>query len=173
MPTTYEPIATTTISGTSTSTVTFSTISGTYTDLIIIGNLGSETTNAFPYIQFNGDTSTNYSYTEILGTGSATSNVRSNSNTQLFNNDVSVKQGAVNSNVIYHIMNYANTTTFKTALNRQNSVDTADYIGTLAAVGVWRSTSAITSIAIKLTRSGTGYNFSNGSTFTLYGIKAA
>jgi len=63
---TYEPIATTTVSGSSTSTVTFSSISGTYTDLVIIGNLGSQTTNAFPYLQFNGDTGSNYSASMYL-----------------------------------------------------------------------------------------------------------
>jgi len=86
---TYEPIATTTVSNSSTSTVTFSSISGTYTDLIIIGNLGSETTNAFPYLQFNGDTGSNYSYTQLYGNGNGSSaaTARSSNNTKLFNND--------------------------------------------------------------------------------------
>jgi hypothetical protein len=170
---TYEPIATTTVSGSSTSTVTFSSISGTYTDLIIIGNLGSETTNAFPYLQFNGDTGSNYSYTQVYGTGSSAALARSSNNTQLFNNDVSVKQGAINSNVIYQIMNYSNTTTYKTSIARQSTVDAADYNGALAAAGLWRNTAAITSVSIKLTRGGTAYNFTSGSTFTLYGIAAA
>jgi hypothetical protein len=75
--------------------------------------------------------------------------------------------------VIYQIMNYSNTTTYKTSLTRQNTVDAADYNGTLTAVGLWRSTSAITSVAIQLTRGGSAYNFTSGSIFTLYGIKAA
>ena len=170
---TYEPIATTTVSGSSTSTITFSSISATYTDLIIIGNLGSETTNAFSYLQFNGDTGSNYSYTQLYGNGSSAASTRVSNNTQLFNNDVSVKQGAINSNVIYHIMNYSNATTYKTSLTRQNTVDAADYNGALAAVGLWRNTAAITSVSIKLVRGGTDYNFTTGSTFTLYGIKAA
>ena len=170
---TYEPIATNTVSGSSTSTVTFSSISGTYTDLIIVGNLGSQTTNAFPYLQFNGDTGSNYSYTQFYGNGSSTLSGRSSNNTILFNNDVSVKQGAINSNVIYQIMNYSNTTTYKTSIARQNTVDAADYNGTLIAAGLWRNTAAITSVAIQLTRGGNAYNFTSGSTFTLYGIAAA
>jgi len=170
---TYTPIATTTVSGTSTSTVTFSSIAGTYTDLVIIGNLGSETTNAFPYLQFNGDTGTNYSITQLYGNGTSVVSSRVSSSAQLFNSDISVKQGAINSNVLYQIMNYANTTTYKTSLARQNTVDAADYNGSLAAVGLWRNTAAITSVSIKLTRGGTAYNFSTGSTFTLYGIAAA
>jgi hypothetical protein len=170
---TYVALDKVTVSGTSTATITFSSIPSTYTDLVIVGNLGSETTNAFPYLQFNGDTGSNYSYTELYGNGTNAYSVRVSNHTQLFNNDVSVKQGSVNSNVIYQIMNYSNTTTYKTSLTRQNTVDAADYNGALAAVGLWRNTAAITSVSIKLTRGGTGYNFSSGSTFSLYGIKAA
>jgi len=170
---TYTPIATTTVAGTSTSTITFSTIAGTYTDLILVGNLGSETTNAFPFLRFNSDTGSNYSYTFVYGDGSGVASSRVSNNTQLFNDDVSVKQGAVNSNVIYQIMNYSNTTTFKTSLQRKNTVDAADFNGAIASVGLWRNTAAITSISIQLIRAGTPYNFSSGSTFTLYGIAAA
>lgn len=169
---TYVALDKVTVSGTSIATVTFSSIPSTYTDLIIVGNLGSEGTNAFPYLQFNGDTGSNYSYTQLYGTGTSTGTGRTSNSTQLFNNDVSVKQGAVNSNVVYQIMNYSNSTTHKTSLVRQSTLDAADYNGSLAAVGTWRNTAAITSVAIKLTRGGTGYNFSNGSTFSLYGIKA-
>ena len=169
---TYVALDETTVFGTSTATITFASIPATYTDLVIVGNLGSETTNAFAYLQFNGDTASNYSNTELLGSGSAASSSRGSSLTQLFNSNVSVKQGAVNSTVIYQIMNYSNTTTYKTALARQGSNDAADYNGTNAQVGLWRNTAAITSVAIKLTRGGTGYNFSNGSTFSLYGIAA-
>ena len=170
---TYEPISNVTLT-TGTPTVTFSTIPGTYTDLILVCNIGSDTSNAFPYLQFNSDTTSNYSYTELYGNGSNAYSVRSSNTTQLFNNDVSMKQGAVNSNAIYQIINYANTTTYKIALVRQNTLDAADYNGTLAASGVWRKTpEAITRIDVKATRSGSGYNFTTGSTFVLYGIKAA
>jgi hypothetical protein len=63
-------------------------------------------------------------------------------------------------------MNYANTTTYKTAISRgSESVN-----GVMAIVVLWRKTpEAITSILLKPS---TG-NFDIGSTFTLYGIKAA
>ncbi len=168
---TYTPIATTTL-GSAQATITFNSFSG-YTDLILVCNVGTDSTNAFPFIQFNGDTGTNYSYTQLYGTGSTASSVRLSNSSQLFNNDVSVKQTSINSNIIYQIMNYSNSTTFKTALVRQNTVDAADYNGSLAAVGLWRNTAAITSIAIKATRAGSAQNFSIGSTFTLYGIASA
>jgi hypothetical protein len=60
-------------------------------------------------------------------------------------------------------MNYSNSTTYKTILGRSNAATS----GTSAAVGLWRSTSAINSIEI-----GT-VSFTAGSTFSLYGIAAA
>jgi hypothetical protein len=64
-----------------------------------------------------------------------------------------------------NIMNYANTTTYKTAISRLD--DAANYVGT--SVGLWRSTSAINSVTIL---AGTG-NIPSGAMFTLYGIAAA
>jgi hypothetical protein len=66
---------------------------------------------------------------------------------------------------IWQVMNYSNSTTYKTALAKGGG---ADY-GTEAYVGLWRNTSAITSITV-LSSSG---NMATGSTITLYGIKAA
>jgi hypothetical protein len=62
-------------------------------------------------------------------------------------------------------MNYANTTTYKSVLNR---MDDAEYaVG--ANAGMWRSTAAINSIKIN---AGSG-NLPAGLTATLYGIAAA
>jgi hypothetical protein len=70
-----------------------------------------------------------------------------------------------NSPGIYNIMNYSNTTTFKTMISRfSNSSVIAQ-----AEVSLYRSTSAITSIEIFTTPD----SFAVGSTLTLYGIKAA
>jgi hypothetical protein len=66
-------------------------------------------------------------------------------------------------------MNYSNATTYKTWLSRNNRASASNAPGTEALVGLWRSTSAITELVIGLT----GGNFDTGSTFTLYGIKAA
>ena len=66
---------------------------------------------------------------------------------------------------IVHIMNYVNATTYKTLIARSNNAGS----GVDGNVGTWRNTAAITSVTIFLD-SGT---FSVGTTFTLYGIKAA
>jgi hypothetical protein len=63
-------------------------------------------------------------------------------------------------------MSYANTTTNKTIITRSNNAGA----GVCAAVCMERKTGAITSITIDMVGTGT---YSIGSTFTLYGIKAA
>lgn len=162
---TYEPIQTTTLTSTQAS-VTFSSISSAYTDLVLIiqakATSGSQNTMG---LQFNSDTGTNYSRTSIQGNGtSATSTRGSNESMFYFAYDA----GADNTfagNYIIHINNYSNSTTYKTALARSNNANTA----TQARIGLWRSTSAINSIKIL----GDSLTYDVGSTFTLYGIKAA
>jgi len=157
MPITYEPIATTTL-GTSAASVTFSSIPGTYTDLILVVNGTSTATNGNE-MQFNGDTGNNYSFTLLYGNGSTATSSR-NSNISF------AYAGRTNTNQsvsITQIMNYANTTTYKTVLTRANS--NGDIV--MANVSTWRSTSAITSLVYA------GATFNSGTVFTLYGIKAA
>ena len=172
---TYEPIATTTL-GSATASVTFSSISGTYTDLVlVIFAATTHTSSTFTSLQFNGDTGTNYSATELYGTGtSALSGRDSNVARGWMGLDISISNTVGDSVTTAHIMNYSNTTTYKTFLSRSNRASSSlDYSGTNATVALWRNTAAITSIAVKNSRGGVEYNFSTGSTFTLYGIKAA
>ena len=162
MPSTYEPIATTTL-GSAASSVTFSSISGSYTDLILVF-AGTTASNAYPSLRFNGDTGTNYSNTNFRGNGTSAQSTRFNSANEMdiaYGSPLSTTQA----NFIIQIMNYSNTTTNKTVLARTNNADRE----TGAAVGLWRSTSAINSVTLK----SNSPNFDVGSTFTLYGIKAA
>jgi len=162
---TYTPIASTTTSG-SASSVTFSSISGAYTDLVVVINYDSVTAgNQSLNMRFNGDTATNYSYTILRGSGSAAQSARGSSDDRIYCGSSSTGVTNIASTAIIHIQNYSNTTTYKTALIRDNNPDY--YL--FANVGLWRSTSAITS----LTFYQSSYNFINGSTFALYGITAA
>jgi hypothetical protein len=156
---TYEPIATTTL-GTATSSVTFSSITGSYTDLVLVTN--SFGTGVFFSIRINGDTGTNYSRTRFNGNGTTATSARDSSASSIAINDLS---STVREIAILNFQNYSNSTTFKTVVFRQNLSSSS--VG--ATVGLWRSTSAITSIALN-TFSNT---FAVGSTFTLYGIAAA
>lgn len=160
MAATYEPIATTTLGSTS-ATVTFSSIPSTYTDLVLIISAGMGTGPGYAYLYFNNDTGANYSRTEVNGNGSSAASAR-------FSNQIpiSIDTGLGSSVNRINIMNYSNSTTYKTSLWRS---DVPAGI-TDAGVGLWRSTSAITRIDL------TGYStttFASGSVFTLYGITAA
>jgi hypothetical protein len=161
---TYEPIATTTLSSAAAS-VTFSTISGTYTDLrVSILALGSS--NDYPYIEINGDTGTNYSKTVLYGNGSSALSFRSTNNAKPDFVDATFTSGTF-MNITLDLMNYSNSTTNKTILAREGN----GFNGyTSAIVTLWRNTNAITQV--KFLNAGGG-NFASGSTFTLYGIKAA
>lgn len=164
MPTsTYEPIEAKTL-GSATSSVTFSTIPNTYTDLVLVANYTTTSANVDVRFQVNGDTGANYSYTYVLGNGSAAGSGRL-ANSAYIGGYFSVGTSTNGNISIYNLMNYANTTTFKTVLQRMSSAEKE----LTANVGLWRSTSAISSATIYTSSS----TFTAGSTFTLYGIKAA
>jgi len=167
MPATYEPISTQTL-GSAAATVTFSSISGTYTDLRLIYQTGMSSAGNEPYLRFNSDSSSLYSATILYGNGTSALSLRSSIATAIqMARDVGLPT-AIESVTTVDIMNYTNTTTFKTALIRTNK-GSATYLQAGAYVALYRSTSAITSIDLS-TSAG---NFVSGSTFTLYGIKAA
>lgn len=159
---TYEPIATYTIPSAQAS-YTFTSIPATYTDLILVINGGL---SAFDQLnlQFNSDTTTNYSWTYLRGDGTTTTSSRGNTATEIVIGNITTGTESVN---ITQIQNYANTTTYKTLLNRSNYASGR----VQASVGLWRATpAAITSIKIYTNGANT---FNTGTTFTLYGIKAA
>ena len=163
MPATYEPIATTTSTGTT--TITMSSIPSTYTDLVLII---SGQINGNVYYKINGDTSSNFSQTVVLGNGSSAISARqSNRSDGIYLGDnISSPMATDSSNAIIQFMNYSNTTTNKTSIFRVNNASA----GTQAGVGLWRSTSAINQVSIT---SSSANGILNGTTFTLYGIKAA
>ena len=169
MPTsTYTPIYTTTL-GSAQSSVTLNSFSG-YTDLVLIANAKSTKTSTTQIkLTFNSDTGSNYSWTRLLGDGSAASSSRGTSQAYIEAAFIAGNTGTVYPDLFtLNIQNYANTTTYKTLLSRWQSMNAANqYVA--GVVGLWRSTSAITSITLTPDAS----NFDTGSTFTLYGIKAA
>jgi hypothetical protein len=166
MPSTYEPIATVTVSGSSTNLVTFSSIPGTYTDLVAVCSIGATTTGVYHNFILNSDTGNNYSRTQLFGNGSTASSYRaSNEASAFFDDDVLPNASNTYGVFILNFQNYVNTTTNKTVISRYNN--SANRVG--ATVNLWRNTAAINDIKF----STTGAFYSSGSTFTLYGIKAA
>lgn len=170
MPATYEPIATTTLTS-SQSTVDFTGISQSYTDLFLICSmLADNTTGRYAQIRVgNGsiDTGSNYSRTEMNGDGTGAGSSRDPNMSFIYTNpQISDWVSTTNPFILTaNFQNYSNTTTFKTVLGRYNNSGTR--LG--AYVGLWRSTSAINQIRVFTS----AQSFASGSTFTLYGIKAA
>lgn len=171
MPSTYDKIAATTLAS-NTTTVTLSSIPATYTDLrLVIVPASSSGTNGIR-MRINGDTATNYSATYLGGNGTSAASARDTSATQMqlswytgINTTLGVQMYTLD------FLNYANTTTYKTLLLRTTAAGNA----TEANVGLWRKTpEAITSLSFNINSFGSSSgDFITGSTFTLYGIKAA
>lgn len=163
LPSTMTPIATQTL-GSATASVTFSSIAGTYTDLVLIINSNIPSgASGDGYLTFNGDNGTNYSYTQMYGNGTTAASNRGTSQTNI---RAFTAASTAQSTAIINILNYANTSTYKTIVGRNNDPSAV----AVAVVGLWRNTAAITSLT--LSNQGSA-NFGTGSTFTLYGIKAA
>ena len=163
---TYVALKTTTGSGSSTTSVVFvlTGITG-YTDLILISSVqGTSATDGFN-MQFNGDTASNYSFTRLYGNGSSAYSNRYSSQPSLQIGE-DTPNSTYYSAIVTQIMNYSNPNTYKTVLTRWNPASTM--VG--SSVGLWRSTSAITSITLKMASAN---NIIAGSTFTLYGIQSA
>ena len=170
---TYTPIATTTVTGSAVASVTFSSIPSTYTDLVLIGTpLATTSGKGTLYVEFNGDTTSNYSETILWGNGTS-----ANSGRQANSYGASIggwDAGVLNTqqNNITHIMNYSNITTYKTVLSRWNNSADAE-----VHVSLWRKTpEAINSIKIYIGFANSSTNqdtLAVGSVFTLYGITAA
>jgi len=164
MATTYEKIATTTLASAAAS-ISFTSIAASWTDLkwVLTGTVSaiSDITS-----RFNGDTATNYSWTGLYGSVST-----AGSNRQTSVDAIRTSEGNPSTTIPFfnsgEVFSYAGST-YKTQLtNWSGDTNGAGY--TRTAVGLWRSTAAITSISI-LTAAA---NFNTGTTATLYGILKA
>ena len=172
MASTYEPIATTTL-GSDTATISFTSIPGTYTDLrlvLVARTDRASTGNDTVLLRFNSDSGTNYSYTSITGNGTTATSSLSSTVAQIIagyaprNNNTSGIFGLTT----VDIFSYAGST-YKTALCTGNS-DLNGSGEVNRTVGLWRSTSAITSVTFSLSST---FKYLTGSTATLYGILRA
>lgn len=157
--------------GSNTPSVSFTSIPSTYTDLVLVVNAGMATADVSSlHIRVgNGsvDTGSNYSSTDLMGDGtSATSGRTSNETFIRILGRGTTLPNTITNNSIVSIMNYANTSTYKTLLVRGNVPSKK----LQATAGLWRSTAAINTITISDYESST--NILAGSTFSLYGIKA-
>ena len=161
---TYEPIATTTV--TASSGISFTSIPSTFTDLLIVSTLinsvAGSSVNGIR-VRFNNDSTSLYSNTTIGGNGTAASSTRDATQTEMYLGLMGQASSTDQPVSLLNIMNYANTTTFKTVLARGNSAGASVNGG----VGLWRSTVAVNRIDLLMP------SYTITGTATLYGIKAA
>ena len=171
-----ELIRTTTLSASSAS-VEFNNIPGTYNHLqirSILRNTGGSASSLDLFMNFNGDTNTNYrQYKVLFGDGSSATAVGSGTSTAATNKISPAyflqdgNTAGVYSAMVCDILDYTNTNKYKVT----RSLNGADVNGSGRinfVSGLWKSTSAITSIALTVEASS---NFKQHTSFSLYGIK--
>lgn len=158
---TYEPIQTTTITSNQ-SGITFSSIPSTYTDLVLVLSIVTQTEDASVNLRFNSDTGTNYSHTSLYGYTSVAS-TRGSSTAQIrVLGEYYGTSTTIPTLMKINIFNYTGST-YKTILSEAaGEKNGTGEVGRF--VGMWRNTSAITSLTIN-------NSVSSGTTMTLYGIK--
>jgi hypothetical protein len=161
---TYAKISSTTL-GSAQLTISFNSFSG-YTDLICVVNMTrSQGGNNFS-LRLNGDTGTNYSEIYIEADGSSVIAGRNSNTNTMRIAAIAGGFGTDQATLTINIPDYENSTTNKTVLTRYSQASTI--VGT--SVGLWRNTSAVTSLEIGAI--GATANFSAGTVVTLYGIQA-
>lgn len=167
-PGSYQSIATVTLSSGTSSSFDFTSIPSTYKHLQIRGvgyGSGAGANWYDTFMQFNGDTGSNYDYHALEGSGTSASATASNNRSNMI---VGYFGGVNQSAMIIDILDYASTSKNKTVraltgLNQNGSNDR----GILLVSNLWRSTAAITSIKLFPSSSvATAY-----TQFALYGIK--
>jgi hypothetical protein len=166
------PIASTTL--TSSGDVYFTNIPQTYQDLFIsvsARSTQSATTAAyFGGFNFNYGANTNYSTTNLIGDGSSAASTRQSNQQGIWADGIlpaANSTSGIYGSMTMHILNYANSSTFKTYLMRCASDVNGTGGYTSLTVGLWRQTSAINAIYLTPSIAATA-----SSIFTLYGIRA-
>jgi hypothetical protein len=169
--TSYESIATTTLSS-SASSVTFSSIPATFTHLqiraLVTGTNATQTGSTT--FQFNGDTGSNYSRHQLGGGGASAFAYAAASQTvghiYGYNDNLNTQVPMV---FVMDILDYANTNKYKTTrvLSGSDRNGTSPYGDVNLVSSLWMNTNAISSLSIFIG----GQNIGQYSSFALYGIK--
>lgn len=148
--------------------IEFTSIPSGYTDLFIVYSLRSDRAgqvNSSGRVSFNGNAS-NYSYREIVGTGSAVGN-NSGANGALIYVPASTATSSTFGNALVYIPNYAGSNNKSYSVDFVAETNATNIDGQGLSAGLWSDTSAITSVKVTEANSA---NFASGSTATLYGI---
>ena len=169
----FESIATVTVGSGGAANIDFTSISASYQHLQLRGISKSTSTGAdsqWFYMQLNSDTASNYNSHQLYGTGASA--VATNNASDAIRLGGSVRSSAASQMFTTHvidILDYANTSK-NTTVRSFSGWDTNNTTTGVVwhSSGLWRSTSAVTSIRLGIVVE----NFTQHSTFALYGIKA-
>lgn len=165
----YDSIATVDLSGGAASSITFSSIPSTYKHLQIRGISRNTAAADDMILRFNSDSGSNYAWHVIRGNGSAAT-ATNGAPTTAIEQGIMIYSGqlanAFSVNII-DVVDYADTSKFKTLKVLNGSELNGSGAVTIGS-GVWRSTSAVSTVVLTM---GGGGNFAQYSHFGLYGIK--
>ena len=170
MATTYEAIATVTVTGATAATMEFTSIPATYTDLSILLSARVNDANGVAQLYFNGSTSSDKRWVRVYGDGSDDFSGNSSGLSQYFRPigiNRSDQTASTFGNMSIYIPNYASTSTYKSMSADGVNENNATFAEAALNAGLWESNNAITSITI-IPSAG---SFVQYSTATLYGIK--
>jgi len=164
---TYDKIATQTLASAA-SSITFSSIAASWTDLRLVLVSTTATASQGVLCRFNSDTATNYSQTNLYGSGSAAGSAKG-TGVAYIDFDAATGGNDTDYPTLYRfdVFSYAGST-YKTGLLMNNG-DRNSYGYVVSEVTLWRSTAAITTILLYPSVG----NFKINTTATLYGIKSA
>ena len=168
-PTDFESISTVTVGSGGSSSITFSSIPSTYQHLQIRVLARSTAANVQSYVklEFNGDTTGSNYYSHYIQADGST--VAAGANASLSAHYDIAGANATTSvfgAMIFDVLDYDDTNKFKTT-RVLGGVDNNGSGRMNLTSGLWRSTSAVTSVTLT-PASG---NFAQYSSFALYGIK--
>lgn len=158
-PTSYESIATVTVGGGGSSSITFSSIPSTYKHLQVRGIHKHSASGAWASIQFNSDTTaSNYTYHRLTGDGATAS---AEANASLNRTFTSYPHwGSVVIDVLDYLDTNKNTTVRTLSGWDGNGSGEVNFVSNL-----WKNTAAVTSLTVALS------SFVEYSQLALYGIK--
>jgi hypothetical protein len=163
----YESIATANGTGSS-GVITFSSIPSTYQHLQLRWINKSSGSGSYNFVNFNGDTGSNYANHYLYGDGASALAGADTTQTKinLYGSLVTSTAASVYAAHVVDILDYANTNKYKTlrALGGQDSNGSGVMF---LSSGLWQSTAAINSVTITANTA----NFTSASQFALYGIK--
>lgn len=166
LPGSFESIQTVTVGAGGASSVQFSSVPSTYKHLQIRALASGGSSGGYScFMQYNGDTASNYSYHGLRGDGSAAGALSGTSTVYGY-----IGSGEIIANgfagFVIDILEYANTNIYKTS--RALAGGDANGVGYIAlGSGNWRNTQAVDTI--RLTNNNGNWN--QYSHFALYGIR--